>query len=260
MENYPQLKSNENFLRLQDELAGTENRIAVERKRYNDTLQDYNTYIQKFPNNIFAGWAGFKPNEAYFAASEGSRQVPTVNFAPPPLLLHRPRRNPLLRTSVEADYAVELGADDETLDLPWAASDGGPRYYDLKRQPELLLNVEEASRVAELAEFLVAMNSPDGILETAKCDTWSSTEMNPEEEIFGATYKFCSYVDIVFSQESRYSFAEHEQFAKRVTQLLKRVPEIPAAAELLIRRCFYHWQRDSGGLLHHALSLRLRRR
>ncbi len=83
VENYPQLKSNENFLRLQDELAGTENRIAVERKRYNDTLQDYNTYIQKFPNNIFAGWAGFKPNDAYFAAAEGSRQAPRVNFAPP---------------------------------------------------------------------------------------------------------------------------------------------------------------------------------
>ena len=83
VENYPQLKSNENFMRLQDELAGTENRIAVERKRYNDTLQDYNTYIQKFPNNIFAGWAGFKPNEAYFAASEGSREVPKVNFSAP---------------------------------------------------------------------------------------------------------------------------------------------------------------------------------
>jgi len=81
-ENYPQLRSNENFLRLQDELAGTENRIAVERKRYNDTLQDYNTYVQQFPNSIFAGWAGFKPNEAYFAASEGARQVPKVNFAP----------------------------------------------------------------------------------------------------------------------------------------------------------------------------------
>jgi len=83
VENYPQLKSNENFLRLQDELAGTENRIAVERKRYNDTLQDYNTYIQQFPNNVFAGWAGFKPNEAYFAASEGSRQVPKVDFSNP---------------------------------------------------------------------------------------------------------------------------------------------------------------------------------
>jgi LemA protein len=83
VENYPQLKSNENFLRLQDELAGTENRIAVERKRYNDTLQDYNTYVQQFPNNIFAAWAGFKPNEAYFAASEESRQVPKVNFSNP---------------------------------------------------------------------------------------------------------------------------------------------------------------------------------
>src|ERR1700685_4862873 len=83
VENYPQLKSNENFLRLQDELAGTENRIAVERKRYNDSLQDYNTYVQHFPNNIYAGWAGFKPNEAYFTATEESRQVPKVNFSTP---------------------------------------------------------------------------------------------------------------------------------------------------------------------------------
>jgi LemA protein len=83
VENYPQLKSNENFMRLQDELAGTENRIAVERKRYNDTLQDYNTYVQQFPHNVFAGWAGFKANEAYFAASEGSREVPKVNFSSP---------------------------------------------------------------------------------------------------------------------------------------------------------------------------------
>jgi LemA protein len=83
VENYPQLKSNENFMRLQDELAGTENRIAVERKRYNDTLQDYNTYIQKFPNNAFAGWSGFKPNDAYFKATEGSREVPKVNFGTP---------------------------------------------------------------------------------------------------------------------------------------------------------------------------------
>src|SRR6476646_3454744 len=84
VENYPQLKSNENFLRLQDELAGTENRIAVERKRYNDTLQDYNTYIGLFPNNIFAGWAGFQRNNAYFTASEASREVPKVNFSAPP--------------------------------------------------------------------------------------------------------------------------------------------------------------------------------
>ncbi|MGA9041949.1 MAG: LemA family protein [Terriglobales bacterium] len=82
-ERYPDLKSNENFMRLQDELAGTENRIAVERQRYNDALKDYNTYVQQFPNSVYAGWAGFKPNEAYFAASEGSREVPKVNFAAP---------------------------------------------------------------------------------------------------------------------------------------------------------------------------------
>src|SRR6202051_1011032 len=83
VENYPQLKSNENFLRLQDELAGTENRIAVERKRYNDTLQDYNTFVGLFPNNIFAGWAGFQRNNAYFAAPEASREAPKVQFPAP---------------------------------------------------------------------------------------------------------------------------------------------------------------------------------
>jgi len=83
VENYPQLKSNENFLRLQDELAGTENRIAVERKRYNDTLQDYNTFIGLFPNSIFAGWAGFQRNNAYFTATESSREAPKVQFPAP---------------------------------------------------------------------------------------------------------------------------------------------------------------------------------
>jgi len=80
VENYPQLKSNENFLRLQDELAGTENRIAVERRRYNETLQDYNTYLSLFPNNLVASMSGFARNDAYFKADEGARQVPKVNF------------------------------------------------------------------------------------------------------------------------------------------------------------------------------------
>jgi len=80
-ESYPQLKSNENFLRLQDELAGTENRIAVERKRYNDALQDYNTYIGLFPKSVWAGIAGLKRNDAYFTASEGSRTAPKVDFS-----------------------------------------------------------------------------------------------------------------------------------------------------------------------------------
>ena len=79
-ENYPQLKSNESFLQLQDELAGTENRIAVERKRYDDAIQDYNTYIGTFPNDVFARWAGFQRNDAYFAATPVSRALPQVEF------------------------------------------------------------------------------------------------------------------------------------------------------------------------------------
>jgi len=82
-ENYPTLKSNQNFLALQDELAGSENRIAVERRRYNEAIQDYNTYIGLFPNNIFAGWAGFQRNNDYFAASGAAREVPKVDFSAP---------------------------------------------------------------------------------------------------------------------------------------------------------------------------------
>src|SRR6266850_290035 len=80
VENYPQLKSNENFLRLQDELAGTENRIAVERRRYNETVQDYNTFIAVFPNSLVASLSGFTRNDAYFKTDEGARQAPSVKF------------------------------------------------------------------------------------------------------------------------------------------------------------------------------------
>ena len=76
---------------------------------------------------------------------------------------------------MQADFAVELGADDETLEMPWAAEAGGPRYYDLKRLPELLVNIDEAQRVRELGEFLGAVNATSGAVETAKCDAWSST-------------------------------------------------------------------------------------
>jgi LemA protein len=79
-ENYPQLRSSDQFIRLQDELAGTENRIGVARKRYNDALQEYNTYILSFPNSIWAGMAGYQQNNARFEASESARTVPNVKF------------------------------------------------------------------------------------------------------------------------------------------------------------------------------------
>jgi LemA protein len=80
-ENYPQLKSNDQFMRLQDELAGTENRIAVSRRRYNDSIRDYNTFIQQFPNSIWANFAGFQPKNEYYTAQPGAQTAPKVDFS-----------------------------------------------------------------------------------------------------------------------------------------------------------------------------------
>jgi LemA protein len=79
-ENYPQLRSSDQFMRLQDELAGTENRIKVSRMRYNDAVRDYNTFILQFPNNIWAGMAGYHQNNAYFEASPAAQNAPVVKF------------------------------------------------------------------------------------------------------------------------------------------------------------------------------------
>ena len=78
-ENYPELKANQNFLALQDELAGTENRIAEERNRFNETAREYNQYIRRFPHVIYAGWFGFKA-KGYFEADADSQTAPVVNF------------------------------------------------------------------------------------------------------------------------------------------------------------------------------------
>ena len=141
---------------------------------------------------------------------------------------------------MQVDFAVELGRDDETLEFPWAAPAGGARYYDLKRNPDLLEQIEEARRVAELRDFLISVNSPSSVLESAKCDTWSTSEINPDEKIFHLPWKFGSYVDLLFSNKAaRFSFEQHETLLKQLTGLLQRVPEIPDSAEFLLRRCFY---------------------
>ena len=78
-EAYPELKANENFKELQAQLEGTENRISVERRNFNETVQDYNTYIRKFPQNILSGMFGFE-KRAYFEAEAGSEKAPKVEF------------------------------------------------------------------------------------------------------------------------------------------------------------------------------------
>ncbi len=80
VENYPQLRANESFMRLEDELAGAENRIAVERRKYNETVQKYNTEIGLFPQNSVASLAGFVRDDAYFKTEPGARTAPAVKF------------------------------------------------------------------------------------------------------------------------------------------------------------------------------------
>jgi len=142
---------------------------------------------------------------------------------------------------VQAEVSVELGAQDDCLEIPWSSPEGEVRYYDLRRRPELLLNVGEVHNNRELGEFLASINSEHSILETAKCDTWLSDKMTEEESIYGASWKFGSYVDLIFNDRGpRTSLERHEEFADSTSRLLRRVPEIPAAAELVVRRCYYH--------------------
>jgi hypothetical protein len=141
---------------------------------------------------------------------------------------------------MDADFSVELGGEDPVLDFPWTDASGRLTYFDLKRHPELLAQVEEAKQLPELAEFLRCVNSPRSAVESAKCDVWATQELTPEEEVFGASHKFASYVDLVLSHiDQRQSFPEHERFAKRLAALLRRAPERSSSAEVCVRRCFF---------------------
>jgi hypothetical protein len=84
------------------------------------------------------------------------------------------------------------------------------------------------------------MNSAIALFETAKCDVWLTDELTEEEEVFGATWKFGSYVDLLFADDTRFDFPKHEAFAAAASKLLGRAPEISAAAEFVVRRCYFH--------------------
>jgi len=143
---------------------------------------------------------------------------------------------------MQADYALELVREDPALELPWSSQgESGCRYYDLKRDPDLVLQIPEAATSPELSAFLTRINAAAFPLQTAKCDAWYSREIAPDEEIFGATGKFVSYVDLVFAgDEPRLSLEQHEALAKNLCTLLNRAPEMAATVELLIRRCYFH--------------------
>jgi hypothetical protein len=157
---------------------------------------------------------------------------------------------------MDADFSIELGREDPVLDFPWSDPEGNFAYHDLKRHPELLPLLEEAQRFPELAEFLRAINAAPSRLETAKCDAWASTELNPEEEVYGASHKFTSYVDVVFSNwdtsplaqaaaSLRESLPAHEKFVRQLVDRLRQTPEMPSSAEVYIHRCYFG---ETGGI------------
>jgi len=172
---------------------------------------------------------------------------------------------------MQADYSVELGKDDPALEVPWSAdlpissgnvavgiqselepdlvtnSTSPVGYYDLKSDPSRVASIPEAAGCSELASFLTRINAAGFPLQTAKCDLWTTTELSPEEEIFGAHTKFASYVDLIFADDApRLSLDRHESFAKALCQLLQRAPEMPASAEFVVRRCYFHTADVSG--------------
>jgi hypothetical protein len=141
---------------------------------------------------------------------------------------------------MDADFSVELGRDDPALDFPWNDPAGKLAYVDLKRHSELMARIEEAEQFPELGEFLRALNSSRSMVETAKCDAWETLELSAEEELYDASHKFASYVDVVFSDlQTRLSLSAHEQFARKLVELLRRTPQTPSAAEVCVRRCYF---------------------
>jgi hypothetical protein len=141
---------------------------------------------------------------------------------------------------MDSDYSIELGRDDPVLDFPWTDPSGKLAYFDLKRHPELIAKIDEAQNFPELAEFLHSINSQPSAFESAKCDAWATTELTAEEEIFDASHKLGSYVDLVFTKpEARSSYDLHKEFAAKLSNLLRRSPEVPASVEICVRRCYF---------------------
>ena len=150
---------------------------------------------------------------------------------------------------MQAVFLEELGEEADRLEIPWSSpQEPSNRYYDLKARPELLNQIPEGSSRLPLAQFLAAVNAPETMFATAKCDTWLTEEFSEREraDFPAARIKFASYVDLVFSQPVFNFQREHyEQLTRRLVQQLRSAPA-QARAELCLRHCYYHAQRAWG--------------
>ena len=141
---------------------------------------------------------------------------------------------------MDAEFSVELGADDPTLAVPWQSPDGAVHYVSLRDNPEEVDKLTEVREFPEIGEFLRSLNSRSSKYGTAKCDVWFDTLMDVDDEPYQATVKCVSYVDLFFAGESKLAdFAAHERAARAVVQRLRVAPGLRARAEFVVRHAYF---------------------
>jgi len=147
---------------------------------------------------------------------------------------------------MHAEWSVEIGPESPALEVPWRSEDGSLRFFDLKKQPELLLEIPETFEYFEIADFLSHVNAKSE-MATAKCDLWLTSEMDVEDEGWGEPMKRVSYIDLFFDREvERMDFAAHERLADLIVTKFGRLPEMPAKLEIVIRQCHFHRPGEPG--------------
>jgi hypothetical protein len=147
-----------------------------------------------------------------------------------------------MRMKMDVDTSLELATGDAVLEIPWSSPDGALRYRDLVAYPELLKEIREASEFPELAEFLARVNAAERSLQTVKCDTWASDEIEPAEQIYGVSSKHGCYCDLVFREgPRRFSLDAYETVVTAAAAKLRALPDVYAAIEFVIRRCYF-WE------------------
>ncbi|HUO59367.1 MAG TPA: hypothetical protein VMU24_01785 [Candidatus Acidoferrales bacterium] len=174
---------------------------------------------------------------------------------------------------MDADWSVELGADDPVLEMPWTSPDGALCWHNLAANPKLISELAECRAYPELVEPLRRLNSPESCVLTAKCDVYPTEPTEPAEELYG-DWRFVSYVDIFFAHArqnhedampvsdfassrakrddftpaaANFDFNLHEQFARNLSARLNDRPDcdvINATVETVIRRCAYKHSGD----------------
>ncbi len=138
---------------------------------------------------------------------------------------------------MDADWSIELGADDFTLDFPWSARELG--YLDLKQHPELVDTLSEVGEFPELAPVLRSLNGSSPWLLTAKCDVWFDEELQPAEDIYDASCRLSSYIDVLFVNELRFSLEGQERFVKAAVALASEAKNPVTSVEFVVRRCYF---------------------